>query len=523
MQAPNILKDRVFRAKLADGQVQTVSLCEVLALMSDDEIESFPSLRPHQRHAWHAFLAQLATLALHESRSTDIPRCPEAWRGLLRNLTQKFPQDEPWRLVVDDTRLPAFMQPPAGPDRRDYRGQCCSPDDLDILVTSKNHDVKQSIAREPLAEDWIFALISLQTMAGFLGQGNYGIARMNGGFSSRPSMGLYPAKGRCGACLFYDVRRMIDGREKLLQEYPYYRRSNGVRLLWLQTWNGKESLSLNQLDPYFIEICRRVRFLPAGNSWTAMTAGSKTARIQASDAKGNIGDFWAPVSIAEKEPKALSVSGAGFTYKKLREVLLDHSKFKQPRSMEVDSTPESIWRVIARGIAAGQGKTEGYHERRNILFSGKTAPILFRKTSAHRDLSLVSESLMEEIGEVSKALRRGIAVAASGGRFDKSSDKGRELANKFGNKLDDFADGLFFEQLDERFQAAESERLNVRRQFVCRLIDEGESILNDAIATISCSSALRLRSKVVAQRAFHGLIRSPKSTFSDDPKIFTQG
>jgi CRISPR system Cascade subunit CasA len=42
-------------------------------------------------------------------------------------------------------------------------------------------------------EHWFYALLTLQTMQGFLGAGNYGISRMNGGFASRPSVGLAPS------------------------------------------------------------------------------------------------------------------------------------------------------------------------------------------------------------------------------------------------------------------------------------------------------------------------------------------
>ena len=81
-----------------------------------------------------------------------------------------------------------------------------TPDDLDVLVTSKNHDLKQTMALDCAVEDWIFALVNLQTMAGFLGSGNYGIARMNGGFSARVCLGLAPVDGQMGAHLCNDIR-----------------------------------------------------------------------------------------------------------------------------------------------------------------------------------------------------------------------------------------------------------------------------------------------------------------------------
>ena len=148
------------------------------------------------------------------------------------------------------------MQCPAPNALGQYRGRVTTPDDLDILVTAKNHDVKQAVALGCGLDDWIFALIDLQTMAGFLGKGNYGVARMNGGFSARPCLGLAPADGGQGAHLFHDLQRMLAGRASLLDSHPeYFDPEHGVTLLWLELWDGTTALDLRNLDPYFVEIC----------------------------------------------------------------------------------------------------------------------------------------------------------------------------------------------------------------------------------------------------------------------------
>ena len=43
---------------------------------------------------------------------------------------------------------PAFMQPPARAAERekDFKSVVSTPDDLDMLVTSKNHDIKSEVA-----------------------------------------------------------------------------------------------------------------------------------------------------------------------------------------------------------------------------------------------------------------------------------------------------------------------------------------------------------------------------------------
>ena len=66
------------------------------------------------------------------------------------------------------------MQPPASSKERekDYKNPVLTPDQLDMLVTSKNHDLKSTVAGQTNFNDWIFALVTLQTMEGFAGAGN---------------------------------------------------------------------------------------------------------------------------------------------------------------------------------------------------------------------------------------------------------------------------------------------------------------------------------------------------------------
>ena len=93
---------------------------------------------------------------------------------------------------MEDVNAPAFMQTPI-PEAITYRLKPAAqtPDEMDTLPTAKNHDVKTARSNSAPAEEWIFALVSLQTTSGFFGRGNYGIARMNGGFASRPCIELH--------------------------------------------------------------------------------------------------------------------------------------------------------------------------------------------------------------------------------------------------------------------------------------------------------------------------------------------
>lgn len=520
----NLLIDPLIRVRAAGTGVTRVSLPELYAEMVQDRVTAFPALRPHQRYAWHAFLCQLGVIALHRAGLAEIPYSADQWRSLLRETTSEFADDQPWHLIVDDPSQPAFMQCPARNGLSDYRGLKMSPDDLDILVTSKNHDVKQTTATHACMEDWIFALIDLQTMGGFLGARNYQIARMNGGHSSRPCLGLAPAEGGPGAHLCCDIRRMLSGRDALLADYPdYFRRDPGVGLVWLEPWDGAGSLDLRELDPYFIEICRRVRLTPSGSGIAARTAGSRVARIYAKMAGGDAGDFWTPVRT--KDVKALSLSSAGFRYDRLAELVLDRKAYRRPPAMQVSAEKGARWRLVARGVAAGQGKTEGYHERTDIAFTTATARALSRQAGLDA-LAQISSAQIEEVQEVIRALRFGIAVAAGGGRDASELSKShRSHAGPYARRLDAEADAHFFPALEERYAASTGAGADAvaacRAAFARTLIRAAKRLLDEAVESVPCPAIHRPRGRARAASAFWGRLRGPKSVFSDQPEIFT--
>ena len=514
----NLLADPLIRLRFADGATQAVSLPAVYEALTADAVAAFPALRPHQRHAWHAFLAQLGVIAIERSGQSAPPRTAAEWRALLRALTAGFGGDEPWQLIVGDPAVPAFMQCPAPAGFGEYRGRAETPDDLDILVTAKNHDVKRGVAVRGGPDDWMFALVNLQTMAGQMGRGNYPIARMNGGYSSRPCLGLAPAEGGLGAHLLHDMRRMLEGRDALLERHAdYFRSRNGVALLWLEVWDGATALDLRRLDPYFIEICRRVRLRAEEGRIVAWTAASKTARVAAKEAHGNLGDFWTPIGF--KDGKALSLSSVGFRYDRLAKLILDDS-FDPPPAMQVSMSQTARWRVVARGVAGGQGKTDGYHERNDIAFGHRTTTALGRREG--RDaLAVIAKAQVDEIREVEGALRFGVAVAASGGELADLTKVDRMHANPYARRLDEAVDSRFFEFLERRFLAADdAAKAGVRADFARGMIKTARELLNEAVDTVPCQVVRRYRARSRAFSAFHSRLRRATGVFSDQPEIF---
>ena len=510
----NLLVDPLIRVRRLDGVTEPMSLPEVYVAMASDGVAGFPALRPHQRHAWHAFLAQLGVIARRRADCDTFPDDAAAWRELLRGLTREFGDDEPWRLIVEDPARPAFMQCPAPKGLTAYRTLRSTPDDLDILIASKNHAPKRAVAVRGAPDDWIFALVNLQTMAGFLGQGNFGVARMNGGFSGRPCLGFAPAGGGCGAHLFHDMRRMLAQRDALAARHAL-EPNRGLALLWLHPWDGADSVSLDSLDPYFIEICRRVRLRLAGRGLVARTAPSKQRRIDAKVRRGNVGDFWTPVTA--KDPRALSVSATSFLYQHLYALLFE---YRRVPAMNVDPTVNSRWRLVARGIAGGQGKTGGYHERTDVVLSAATVKAWLGGDRSDA-LAALAERQMDEVREVVLALQFGIAVAASGGQAPEALTRTDRLrAYPYLDRLHAVADAHFFPKLDARFlarDAAASRRL--RQRFVRVLLDAAESLLAEASNTVAPSTLLRQRAGAQAASAFAWRLRQEKSVLANESEI----
>jgi CRISPR system Cascade subunit CasA len=360
----NLLEDRLIRTDCGEH-----SLPEILATLYRDEIRNFPALRHHQVPVWHAFLVQVSVLAIEATTSAEPPSDAAGWRSALRGLTPDWPDDEPWRLVTR-ADCPAFLQPPIpGSNLAPFKTRVDFADELDILVTSKNHDVKAERLANARPDDWIFALVSLQTQEGQMGRGNYGIARMNGGYGSRPFLGIAP-EGGPGARFRRDLQVLLRPTNRRFG--PAWGSRRQLKLVWLEPWDGKQQLQVDELHPFFIEVCRRVRLMREDNGRLfARLANSEAARISAKELKGVTDDPWAPVEVVP-ETKLFSLTAEGFSWRKMRELLFSGTDqgskrvFKRPllAVLQQEDRDSAAVEIVAAGLARGQGKTEGFHERR---------------------------------------------------------------------------------------------------------------------------------------------------------------
>jgi len=510
----NLLTDLLFRMQTRQG-IERGSLPDVFAALVADRVDSFPALRAHQEPAWHMLLVQLGAIAMHRAGRSELPADAATWREIIGSLTRDaFPSDEPWRLVVDDHAKPAFLQPPV-PAGSKWTGEALTPDALDMLITSRNHDLKQSIADRAEIDDWIFALVSLQTCEGFGGRGNYGIARMNGGSSSRVMIALAPmqpgetdASVRPGLRLKRDVEQLLLRRDGLLDRFPLgYPVSGGVALTWTAPWPVGGQLSLSQLDILFIEACRRLRLTQDAGALTALTGTSNAERIGAKQLNGMVGDPWAPIHTTES--KSLTIGDEGeFNYRRIVELLSPEWELPLLAQLGPGEASEAAnWALIFKAIARGNSKTGGFKER-ILPLKGRVARALGPR---RKELHVLATDQVDEIKRVDLALRNALALASAGGDAQKIGEDNYAQTRPFRARLDTVADRLFFPALWDRFEAedARDEVALTKAQdgFIRTLVDAARDLLAEGLADIPCPSIRRPRAEARARRWFEGNLR----------------
>ena len=497
----DFLNDPLIPIDSPGGVVGMVSLPELLARLAEGEVVGFPGLIVHQRQPWHQFLVQLAAIALDRSGREAIPPDAATWHGLLAALTPGV-VDSAWSLVVEEARRPALFQPPTPEGGLEGYGPLGNtPDAIDILVTAKNHDVKAARMAAAAPHHWLYALITLQTLQGFLGAGNYGIARMNGGFASRVQIDVVPDMG-WGARFRSGVALLLDQRRR--GSHLPFRCEGGKALLWLEAWNGEDHLMLEDLDPHFIEVCRRVRLVHAGGTGSIMALGrtTRTARVEAKDYKGAIDDPWIPVDT--KNTAALTIGAGGFHYRKLVDILYG-GDYEPPASLR---RPGDGAILHCQVLVRGQGKTDGLYER---ALPARHLEALARRDAPERaHLHKIAQRMIEDAAAAKKALKRGLVVLLNGGF---PADPAKQLkfdddrADRWLDDLDRSIDAIFFPHLWTLVDAGDDDARDAASTAWQRdLRKEAEELFESALDQMPAPSARRERARAHARAAFRSVI-----------------
>ena len=501
----SLLDDPLLRVRLPDGSVEGQSLPQILHQLMQDEILSFEALQAHQQQPWHSFLVQLAAMAVARETDGTAPADAKEWHDALVALADG--DEAAWQLVVDDMSRPAFLQSPVPEDSladAGYKADVPTPDQLDVIITSKSHDVKARRIRHPDPEHWIYAIVTLQTMEGFLGRGNYGIVRMNGGFGNRPLVGLSPDLS-WGRHFERDVSVLVSERDDLSERYAL----DGPALLWTRPWDGTKdsALPLADCDPYFIEICRRIRFRQDDGDLVCWRANTKGQRVDAPDSlNGDTGDPWTPIE--KGDGKALTLPGEGFTYDRLQEIVFE-GEYAPPPALQFRESDNGHMYVVARALVRGQGKTEGLHHR--IVPVPASASGWLREKSRRERLGERARDRVEMVDEVRRTvLYPAIGTLLGGGDTDAIDfDDVAPWLEAF----DRAVDARFFETLWASVDMTDREALEQWHEL---LWEEAQTQFDDAEDHAPRSSTRYWRARSSARSIFHGSARSTlKYAFND--------
>lgn len=490
-----------------------VSLPQLLALLGRDEVEELPGLQRHQRDAFHVFLCSLAVAVLSRSGDSSPVQTEDYWRQGLRDLAGRN-DDAAWTLVVTDPDKPAFMQPSISEEDikklKPTEPWPTAPDALDVLQTAKSLDVKRARIGHPAPEDWIYALISLQTMDGYLGSGNFGISRMNSGYGSRAIVELVRTH-RPGGRWQDAVNRLLRHRQEVL-DGPLGFDPRGLVLLWTEPWDGQVSLPLNKLDPNYVEICRRVRLSSHEDKIRSATIGSKTRRVDADKLKGMVGDAWLPTDLGSygsqsaRHDRALTVSARGLTPDLLRRLVFNEGFILSPLQQPENGWQGDMWLNISV-LVRGQGRTDGFHTQ-SVRIPAPVRQHLFAGPAEQNPLADLSRTGIEMAGKMERSVLRTAVFSFLQGapeNIEFGRDSTQAWWTKFARRYQALWAGDYFPWL---WSAADlSDEQEAQRQWAQQLKEHARLVLEEAQQALPQFGGRQYRSLVRSEGIFWGSLR----------------
>lgn len=499
----NLLTDAVFGALTPEGVHRRLSLPALLAALGHGDVAAFTGTQRHQVDAFHMFLCYLAAAALDRAGESDPLKDEDFWRRTLRELSARN-DDCAWALVVDDVTQPAFMQPPVyNHDLQRYKPKAGTPDELDVLQTAKNHDLKRSRLTNSSIEDWALALVSLQTMSGFAGRDTYGISRMNSGYGSRVCVGTY-LDLQPSARWREDIQRLPPRLAEMTRPpWPYT--AQGHILLWLLPWDGRSSLGLDALHPFYVEICRPIRLTPRDGGLQALSKPTKVPRIAVGkELAGNVGDAWTPVR--RQDNAALTPSYRGFHPELLRDLIITQVDCA-PAAMQ--KLPEGDGSAIfhASVLVRGMGTTDGFHEA-NVLIDAAAKRLLQLGGAAADRLGRRSQWAIDAAGQLRRCVLRPALFSLFEGGPDGWPDTNRREPGQWAltwlNDYDRRWSDDYFPWLWRSAEIASDEQ--ARAEWLNGLSELASNVLERAIEAAPQRTGRRYRARVRASGLFHGML-----------------
>ena len=520
----NTLDDNLITVTHPDATCSHRSIPGVLADCMTGTAASFPSVREHQAHSWHAFLVQLAAIAMERNNITSPPTEEQQWRQLLNSLTDDIPNQNAWNLIVNDPTQPAFMQPPTYHQDQfvKYNQSIRTPDKLDITVTSANHDIKDSVLTDARQEDWLMALITVQTAHGFSGNSLYGVSRMNKGYGNRPGISLAPMAANPGLHIRRDLTAILEFLPELRAQHPEYPTNpSAPALMWTSPWDGsaEDQLDISHFHPLYIEICRRIRFVHGTNGGIlAVRATSRQMRTTAKELLGYTGDPWTPIEFTEEnQRKAITINEEGFTTYKTSRILLSPDwrppLLAKPTQAEAESQEPMV--LISRTLVRGQGTTSGFHHARTII-RPKLQQALRHPEDALQTYDTVQD-MESQYNKIRGFIRDALKVFGAHGESPIKAKEGKRpqphpAADSILTTFQEFKDLTFWECLQNELEAEPGQELEARKEWLLNghdgLVDSARFLLTTAVDTLPSRVVQRRKAKNDALSHFERRLRA---------------
>lgn len=513
----SLLDEGVFRVVGADDAHECLTLPQVLARLSVGEDLAFTALRPHQRAPWHAFLVQLAYLALEGEDSPKPPLTPAAWVARLRGLTSSHPDDGPWCLINTDWQQPAFLQAPCSAGHvADFVRTFDAAQDIDVLVTARHHDEKSGklLLQADTLDNLVYAMVALQGMTPGLGRGNHNSMRVNGYYGSRSQFRLAFARGS-GSEFIRDLTVLLEVRgelaDRFAERHPQADLTSLYRLLWLQPWD-EGALPISAVHPLCLEVCRRVRLVREEGKLMLRRAGSKAMRVAAKDLHGDVMDPWIPV-VCGDVPKAFTAQSHSLGYRSLQALLFDDSKFRKPllaRPSEAERRANQPGTWIAQVLVSGDGGTDGLLMRELHV----PAPVLTQMKSAPAAMALRSQQFVNLAGLASGKVVRSAFLQFVDGSDDvdwKNRDFER-VVKPWVDRYEQAIDEAFFVQLFDTI-ARDLDDNNAQQQWVAWLAQAARIQLSVAALALPTRDNSRQFARARAERFLHLSLRKHFGTW----------
>ncbi len=441
MENVNLVKDRCITIRVGEDEIEE-TLAGVLTVLGAGLDVRLPYAQTYQEHSIYATLIYTAIQGLFRAGEVNPALSTKEWTDILLDLAPLRSYD----LVQPDLSQPAYMQSPT--DESILVPEKCmfTPDEIDTIPSGANHSLKKRRIADGRAEHYIFALMSLQAASNPIA-GYRGSPRVTK--KGRICVSIVPSMS-LGVRFVRDVGLGLDPelRRKLVRDY-HYRNNGGIGYVWLKPWDGKDSLSADQLDPFFLDAPRLIRLRIEGDRIVGYRRETDAQRVIV---EGAGGDLWTPTTtktdriisrgLGEAVLHTLSLTT---NYERIHELLWS-STTQRPPSAQVNF--QGSGELLVQGIVRDNGKTAGYHERVIPLTERITED--FKAEPSESRLALSSAGMLDEVKKLRDVLKTAIWSLMLGRDHTTEGMRGRhageheKLMALFETDVDDnFFDHLF--------------------------------------------------------------------------------